>query len=133
MKNGSKIWSNLLVHAAAIVADGQQRILSRHKPGMLSAVSQIKDGVSHFDSDLADPGNSVPGVNTEIGQDLVDLDGVHFNRPQAHPGPPSQLNLFADEPPEHLDHALHGLVQVKHHGNDGLLACKSKQLTGYVR
>jgi len=46
---------------------------------------------------------------------------------------PRQINVFADEAPEHLKHALHGLVHVEHFGADRLLAGKCRQLSGDFR
>ena len=49
---------------------------------MIGAVGLVEDGVSRFDGDLADAGDGVPGVDAEVGQDLVDLGRVHLDRPQ---------------------------------------------------
>ena len=50
-----------------------------------------------------------------------------------HLGHPGQINVLADESPEHLEHAFHILVQIKNHGNVCLLPSKGQQLPGYGR
>ena len=45
---------------------------------------------------------------------------------------PGEVDVLADQPPQHLEHACHGLVQVQHLGRDGLLAGKGQQLPGEV-
>ena len=121
-----------LVHAAAVVAYGQQHILPGDKPRVIGAVGLVEGGVFRFDGDLADSGDGVPGVDAQIGQDLVDLGGVHLDRPQVRARQPGEIDVLADQPPQHLEHALHGLVQVEHLGGDGLLAGKGQQLPGQV-
>ena len=88
--------------------------------------------IARLDGDLADAGDGVAGVDAQVGQDLVDLGGVHLDRPQVRSGQPGQIDVLADEPPQHLEHARHGLVQVEHLRGDGLLAGKGQQLPGEV-
>ena len=59
-------------------------------------------------------------------------EGSTLDRPQILPRLPGKIDVLADEPPQHLEHARHGLVQVQHLGRDGLLAGKGQQLPGEV-
>ena len=59
-------------------------------------------------------------------------DGSILTGHRSLPGQPGEIDVLADQPPQHLEHALHGLVQVEHLGGDGLLAGKGQQLPGEV-
>ena len=50
---------------------------------MFGTVGLVKSDVSRFDGDLAHSGNGVPGIDAQVGQDLIDLGRIHFDRPQA--------------------------------------------------
>ena len=60
-------------HPRTIVTDGKENIF----PGdniFLSVVKNCMDrGVFRFDDQFSDAGNCIPGVDAQIGQDLVDL------------------------------------------------------------
>ena len=43
---------SLLVHAAAVVADRQQHVLARHKPGVIGAIGFVKRDDIRLDGDL---------------------------------------------------------------------------------
>ena len=60
----------------------QQYIFPRHKSYVIVAVGLVEDNVARFDGDFAHICDGVPGVDAKVGQDLVDLGGVHFHRPQ---------------------------------------------------
>ena len=77
-------------------------------------------------------GDGVAGVDAEIGQDLVELGGVHLDRGQVGAWLPVKLDALADQAPEHLEHALDRGVDVEHLGHDRLLAGKRQQLAGQV-
>ena len=96
------------------------------------AVGLVEGDVFRLDGDLAHAGDGVPGVDAKVGQNLVDLGGVHLDRPQARARHPDEIDVLADQPPQHLEHARHGVVQVQDLGRDGLLAGKGQQLPGEV-
>ena len=96
------------------------------------AVILIEGAVSRFDEDLADAGDRIPRIDAQVGQDLVDLGGIHLDRPQVRPRLPVELDILADEPPQHIEQPRHGFAKVQHLGHDGLLAGKGQQLPGEV-
>ena len=74
VKNGSKMCASVcLLHAATVVAHGQQHIFAGHKSRMVSAIVLVKNRVLRFDGDLANSRDGVPGIDTQVGQNLVDL------------------------------------------------------------
>jgi hypothetical protein len=96
------------------------------------AVSFVKGDDTRLDGDLARIVDGVPGVDAQIGQHLFDLGGVHPDRTQVLARQPGQVDVFADELAQHLEHPLHGLVQIEHLGRHGLLAGKSQELPGEI-
>ena len=95
---------------------------------MFFAVFFIKCFSSGFNGEFAHSGNGIPGVDTQIGQDLVDLGRVHFHRPQMGSRLPDQVDVFSDEPAQHIEHTFHGIVQIQLFGGDGLFSGKGQQL-----
>jgi hypothetical protein len=63
----------LFIHTTAVVAYGHPNILSGHKAGMRTAVLFVQNVVSRLDGHFPNTRNSVPGIDAEIGHDLVDL------------------------------------------------------------
>ena len=111
VKNGSKMWiKHFLVHAAAIVAYREHHIFTADKTQVNSAICLIEVDVFRLDGDLTHPGDGVPGVDAKIGQNLVDLGGVNLDLPQARSRHPDEINILADQPQQHLEHARHGVV-----------------------
>lgn len=74
--------------------------------------------------------HGVAGIDTQIGQYLVHLAGVHLHRPHAGSRQPGQLNILADQAAQHLQHPRHHVVQIHHLRRDRLLARKRQQLPG---
>src|SRR6056297_3121733 len=87
----------LLIHAAAVVVHGQAYEIAGNKPGMFRAVSRVKTCCASFNGNFTHIGDGIPGVDAQIGQDLVQMMGVEQNRPQADSGPPHKLNVFSEE------------------------------------
>ena len=77
--------------------------------------------------------DGIPSVDAEIRKDLIDLDRVDVERPESGTRNPFQLNVFADQPSEHLQEIRYRLIKVDHLWNRGLLAGKGQQLPGEVR
>ena len=125
-------------HAAAIVADGEQHIVAGHGACVVDAVGQIQDGVARLDGDLAGAVDSVSGVDgvagvdAKVGQGLVDLRRVEFDRPEVCARHPGQVDVLADQALQHLEHAGQGVVQVQPHGRYGLFAGEGEELAGDV-
>ena len=100
---------------------------------MAGAVAFVQGGVLRRYGDVADPVDGISGVDTKVGQDLVDLGRVHLDGAKASGGKPDELDILPDEPVEDREHSLHGLVQVENLGRDGLFAGEGEKLAGQVR
>jgi len=123
---------DLFVHAAPVVAHREQDILTWHKTLVSGAKGSIKGFVHRFNGDPAGTRDGITGIDAQIGQNLVDLGGVHSDRPKHLRGEPDQFDPLADQSPQHLEHGFNAFVQVEHSGGDGLLAGEGKQLIDYV-
>jgi hypothetical protein len=49
-----------------------------------------------LNGNFAHPGNGIPGIDTQVGQNLVNLRGVHFDRPQLGSRHPNQIDILSD-------------------------------------
>ena len=78
-KRLEQIVQGLMIHAAAVVADGQQHIIAGDKARVMGAVVLVESDVARFDGDFASVRDGVPGVDAEVGQDLVDLRWVDLD------------------------------------------------------
>ncbi len=67
------------VHAAAVVADGQQNKGAGHSAGMFGTVIGVKNHIVRFNSDLAGIADGVPGIDTKVDENLVELRGVDLH------------------------------------------------------
>ncbi len=99
---------------------------------MLGAVARVKGDRSGLDGDLAGVGDGVPGVHAQVHQDLIDLGWIDLDRAQTLARDPGQVNVLADQPPNHGQQARHRVVEIKHLGVDGLPAGKAEQLPGEI-
>ncbi len=50
---------------------------SRVQEVVIRAIGIIKEACACFNGDLAHAGDGILGIDTQVGQDLVDLVGVH--------------------------------------------------------
>ena len=95
---------------------------------MHAAVGFVQGDGPGFDGDGPHPVDGVLRVDDQIRQDLVELRGVHPDRPHLVPRPPDQLDVLADEAPQHLEQTRHRVVEIDHPRIDGLLAGEGQQL-----
>ena len=73
-------------------------------------IIHINEFVFCPDGQGSDARNSIPGIDTQVDQELVHLAGVHQDRIKMSARLPLQMDLFTDNPFEHFDHAFHCLV-----------------------
>ena len=78
-------------------------------------------------------GDGVLGVDTEIDEDLVDLGRIYPHLPGNGGRHPGKADVLADEAADHLQQALHEVVDDDDLRGDGLLAGEGQQLPGEVR
>ena len=102
------------VHTTAVVTHCQHYKVARNIPKVIGAVSLIKDHILGFNAEPANVGNGVSSVDAQVGKDLVELGGIHFDRPQIRIGKPGQIDVFTNKPTQHLEHSLHRNVQIQY-------------------
>jgi hypothetical protein len=73
---------------------------------MYRAVGPAKGDIAGLDGDFTHPGNGVPGIDKEIGQQLIDLGRIDLYRPELCPGVPEQVDILTDQPLEHIEHVF---------------------------
>ena len=64
VKNGSKSFQRLLVHAAAVVADSEHHVIPGKTFRVFDAIGLIEGDVLRFDGDLTHAGNGITGIDT---------------------------------------------------------------------
>jgi hypothetical protein len=110
------------VHPAPGVADREPHVLPGDGLHVAGAVRLAQRVAAGLDGHPAGAVDRVAAVDAEVGEDLVELERVHADRPQPRAGLPLEGDALADEAPEHPEHARDALVQVEHHRRGGLLA-----------
>jgi hypothetical protein len=65
----------------AIIVYGDQHILPWFKAVLIATIFPIKRTVSRLDNNFSNTSNSVSGIDTRIGKDLVDLRQIYPNQP----------------------------------------------------
>src|SRR5512141_2274057 len=68
-----------LVHAAAVVADGEPHIVAGARAIANGATGTVQRRVSRLDGQVADAGDRVPGVDAQASEDLVNLGRVDLD------------------------------------------------------
>ena len=127
-----QVGEGVVVHAAAGVAHRQAHVAARRDLRVTEAVGLVEGDRGGLDGDPAGVADGVAGVDTQVDEDLVDLGRIDAHRRQPPGRQPGEVDVLADEPPDHLEHAGHGRVQVEHPRRRGLPAGKGKQLLGEV-
>ena len=120
---------NAFIHAAAVIDDHQKHIFTGNRIRIIVEKCPLKAHVVGLDGNLAHTGNGIPGVDTQVGQDLIHLGRIDFNGPQLSLGLPPQFDIFADEPAQHAQHPFDGIIEIDHPGCHALAAGESEQLT----
>ena len=77
--------------------------------------------------------HGVAGVDREVHDDLLDLAGSALTLPSPRPGAVHEVDVLADEPPEHRLDVADDRVQVEDLRREHLLAAEGEQLARQVR
>ena len=93
-------------------------------------VAFIEVHVCGFYGQSATIGHGIPGIDHQVHDDLLNLSGVCLHPPQTRSRPGDQLNIFADEPAQHLIEVCHQAVEVDDPRLEQLHAAEGQQLPG---
>ena len=99
---------------------------------MAGAIGGIEGTICRSDGQPADSANGIPGIDAEVGEDLVDLRRIYLHRPQIGCRLPGKIDILADEPAQHPEHLLDPIIYVKDLGYDYLIAGKGQELPGEI-
>ncbi len=122
----------LPVHAGAVIGDQQPHKLPRIEPDAIRAVGFAESDVLGSDGDGARSVDRVACIDAQIGQDLVNLRGVHGDGPEPVGGFPYEGDVFADQPAQDVQKPPDDLVKIEHLRGNGLLAREGQKLAGEV-
>jgi hypothetical protein len=113
------------VHPGAGIGDGQKGIGAR---GDFMGLDRFHIDIAGFDSQMAAFGHGVAGVDTEVEKHLLHLAhiGPHAEKVSRFNG--DQLNVLADQTPQHFFQVGHDLIEIHHSGLGDLPTTKSQQL-----
>ena len=75
-------------------------------------------------------GHGVTGVDDQIHQHLLELPGIGLDAGRARAGMGGELDVFADQPAQHLLGGAQQFVDGEPHGLQHLLAAEGEQLAG---
>ena len=117
VKKGSKMpRPRLLVHAAARVRDRELDV----GPGLHGHVARrvllVELDVGGLDGELASLGHGVAGVDHEVHEHLLDLARVGQRQAEVGREHLHEVDVLAEDPPEHLLDPRGDLVQAQRHG-----------------
>ena len=118
------------VHAEAGVADGEVDV----RPGLHAHVAGrmlfVEIHVGCLDGELASVGHGIAGVHHQIHEDLLDLAWVGPHHAEVRRQHLNIVDVFAENPPQHLFDPSGDLIQVQHHRLQHLLAAEGQELPG---
>ena len=100
---------------------------------MARGVRLVELDVGGLDGELAAVGHGVAGVDRQVHQHLLDLARVGVDHAEVGREHLDEVDVLADEAPEHLLDPRGDLVQVERHGLQHLLAAEGQQLAGQRR
>ena len=119
-----------LVHANARVLDRKHDVLPRLESGGSGVGVGAESDFGDPDGQLASLGHGVPGVDGEVGQDLLYLTRVNLDHGRIQRGQGDQLDVLSNEAPEHPYDTKDILIQVNDSGLDHLPAGEGQELAG---
>ena len=91
-------------------------------------VDLVQLHVAGLDDELAPLGHGVARVDGQVGDDLLHLAGVGLHPPQPGVEDGDELDVLADEPPEHGLDTGHHRVEVQDAQLEDLLAAEGQEM-----
>ena len=118
------------VHAAAVIAHRDLRVRSRLHRQVAPRVALVQLYVGRFNGQRAALRHGVARIHHQVHQHLFDLSRIRAHHSQVRPQRQLQIDILADQPPQHRGQARHQLIQVQHPGLQDLRPAVSQQLLG---
>jgi hypothetical protein len=105
---------HLLAHADPGVADREQRVVAGRALAARGDVVLVELDGRCLDRHAATVGHRVARVGREVEDHPLELRAVGLDRRQAGAHPHADVDVVADDPPDHRLHAGDDLVEVEH-------------------
>jgi len=122
-----------LIHADAGVRDRQAHVVpGGHAVAPLDVLVVQRDA-RRLDAQPAAAGHGVAGVDGEVQEYLLELTGVGVHRAGGGIERRGELDVFAEQPPQHAVHVGDHGIDVEHLGSEHLAATERQQLSGELR
>jgi hypothetical protein len=122
--------AGLEVHSHAGVADREHHVFARRqRAGLLDELLLERD-VGGLDAQPPSPGHRVARVDRQVEHHLLELAGIDLHQPERGCRAGAQLDVLADEAPQHALGLADLGVEAHHPGLDDLPPGKGEELPG---
>src|SRR5205823_4192791 len=118
------------VHPDAGVGDGEHHVGTGARADVATGVRLIQLDVRRLEDQPAAAGHGVARVDYQIEDHLLELRRIRLHVTERLARHGDQLDVLADQPPEHLRHRAHEDVELQHGGLQNLLATEGQELPG---
>ncbi len=127
-KGLEEVFLHLLGHTDPCVRDGQPDVFARSNSHMLGRESFMKCHIGCLDDELSTIRHRIPGVDSEVCEDLFDLARIHFDTAEVFGQEGDELNILSDKASKHLIRIENNFVEVEYLWLDHLSAGKGQKL-----
>jgi hypothetical protein len=117
-------------HAVARVADCNQYVRPGRDAQVLVGVLAAERGVARLDREPAPLQHRIAGIDREVHDDLTQLAAVGQHRAQDRTGYYRQIDVLADDPPQHTAGVVQQLPHIDERRLEHLLATEREELLG---
>src|SRR5262249_17468787 len=95
-----------------------------------AGIAFVEHDIGGFDGEDSAFRHGVAGVDHQVHEDLLDLAGVGADGAKVGGQHQAEIDVFADEAPEHAAQAGDELVEIEHAGLQDLAAAEGEELRG---
>ena len=124
---------HLVCHATPCVADTESHVLPRCDLHVLPGILIVQGDVRCLNDELAPLRRSVPGVDCQVDQHLLELSWIDSDQSQVGGRHSYQLDVLPDEPPQHLLEVHQDLIEIDNTEFHHLPTGEDQELPGEVR
>ena len=126
------VFQHIGSHAGPVIADAERHVPARMESRVRGAVGLVKRDVCRGDRHFADTVDRIAGVHGQVGEHLIELDRIDVHARHVVAGLPDEVDVLANQPPQHLQHARDGRVDVQHTRSGRLATGVPEQLAREV-
>ena len=97
---------------------------------MAPGIGRVQVHVGGLDGDLPALGHGIPGIHRQVHDHLLDLTGIGLDHAQVRPQDGHQIDVLADQAPQHLIQVHDQIIEIQDLGREDLLAAEGQELAG---